>query len=175
MVNNRSRSVGYLVFYKSSLKDTTFPFILGVTAVNNLLNEFTGCTRREHDKKKKKKTRIVFCTYLIVLHCSYSTCQRSNRNVWLTAKSTTVTFFYVIQFCSKFCKKSTYQWSLALRVKMYCNTLCSCRWKNKLILLSFLILYRKFWTCFGKPASSNSIKCEHKVLYSPHMHDVFHL
>ena len=95
---------------------------------------------QEESMKKKKKTRIVFCTYLIVLHCSYSTCQRSNRNVWLTAKSTTVTFFYVIQFCSKFCKKSTYQWSLALRVKMYCNTLCSCSWKNKLILLSFLIL-----------------------------------
>lgn len=132
--------------------------------------------QEESMKKKKKKLELFFVlTWLCYIVAIQPAKEVLNRNVWLTAKSTTVTFFYVIQFCSKFCKKSTYQWSLALRVKMYCNTLCSCSWKNKLILLSFLILYRKFWACFGKPASSNCIKCEHKVLYSPHMRDVFHL
>ena len=132
--------------------------------------------QEESMKKKKKKLELFFVlTWLCYIVAIQPAKEVLNRNVWLTAKSTTVTFFYVIQFCSKFCKKSTYQWSLALRVKMYCNTLCSCSWKNKLILLSFLILYRKFWTCFGKPSSSNCIKCEHKVLYRPHMCDVFHL
>ena len=45
------------------------------------------------EESVKKKLKLFFVRiYLIVLHCSYSTCQTSNRNVWLTAKSTTVTF-----------------------------------------------------------------------------------
>lgn len=44
------------------------------------------------EESMKKKVKIVFCIYLILLHCTYSTCQTSNRNVWLTVKLTTVTF-----------------------------------------------------------------------------------